>query len=205
MKKMQFKSTYGFYPIVDDYHWLERLLPQGVKTIQLRIKDMSDAQLREQIRQSIEYAKAFDCQLIINDYWEMALEYGAEYLHLGQEDLDVADIKAIQNSGAKLGVSTHSLEELDRALSLDPDYIALGPIYETTLKKMKWDPQGLEKISQWKSKISCPLIAIGGITFERAGDVLKAGADSIAVVSDVLYHQHPEMRARQWLGLFENR
>lgn len=200
---MRFDGIYGFYPIVDDYHWLERLLPQGVKTIQLRIKDLPPTQLKEQIKQSVQYAKAFDCQLIINDHWQLAIESGASYLHLGQEDLVEADLTAVRDAGIQFGISTHDEQELAVAVDLRPAYIALGPIYKTTSKKVKWLPQGLEKIKIWKEKINCPLIAIGGITLDRAVDVLTAGAQSIAVVSDVIYHQHPENRAKQWLELLK--
>ncbi len=202
---MKTQGIYGFYPIVDSTEWVARLLPLGVKTIQLRIKDRPLEEVRQPIREAIVLAKKYECQLVINDYWRLALEYGAEFIHLGQEDLEEADKDLIQKSGVKLGISTHNHEELTRALTWHPDHIALGPVYETTLKVMSYAPQGLERVGIWKNKIHCPLIGIGGITLERAPLVLDAGADVIAVVSDVVFNPNPEQRIEQWLELFHRR
>ena len=203
---MKTAGSHGFYPVVDDVRWVRRLLPLGVQTIQLRIKERSEAEVRRQIREALAIAADHDgCQMIVNDYWRAAIREGAAWLHLGQEDLAGADLVAIRAAGIRLGVSTHSPEELADALDARPDYVALGPIYETTLKKMPWSPQGLERIGEWKARLPCPLVAIGGITLERAPAVLAAGADSIAVVSDVLRAPDPDGRARAWLDLFRER
>ncbi len=202
---MRTDGVFGFYPIVDSYNWVARLLPLGVKTIQLRIKDKSVAEVTGPIRDAIALARRYDCQLVINDYWQVALELGADFIHLGQEDIDNADKNTIQKSGVKLGLSTHTGDELARALTWTPDHIALGPIYETTLKAMRYQPQGLERLGKWKARISCPLIGIGGITLERAPLVLDAGADVIAVVTDVVFNPNPEARVEQWLQLFSKR
>ncbi len=188
-----------FYPIVPDYTWLARIVPHGIKTIQLRLKDVSHSGILEQIQSSLKLCREHNCQLIVNDYWREAIQLGADYIHLGQEDLEAADLSAIKAANLKVGLSTHSHEELDTAIAAEPDYIALGPVYETTLKKMKWAPQGLERISEWKAKVNCPLVAIGGITLERSPDVWAAGADSIAVVTDVLANPEPEKRVTEWL------
>ncbi len=201
---MRTDGIYGFYPIVDSYDWLVRLLPLGVKTIQLRIKDKNDDDVRDQLHDAISLARTYKCQLVINDYWRLALDLGAEFIHLGQEDLDDADKEIILNSGIKLGISTHTNRELDRALSWPHDHVALGPVYETTLKQMRYSPQGLERIGVWKKRVDCPLIAIGGISLERAPKVLAAGADAIAVVTDVVFNPKPEARVEQWIKLFEN-
>lgn len=189
-----------FYQIVDGAHWLERFLPLGLKLVQLRVKDMPDTALRAEISMSLDLCKKAGATLIINDFWEQAIDLGAHYIHLGQEDLAEADLPAIRRAGIKVGISTHSDEELETALSAAPDYVALGPIYPTILKKMVWAPQGLEKIGIWKQRISCPLIAIGGITLERAPGVYAAGADTICVVTDVLRHDDPEQRLSDWLA-----
>jgi len=140
--------------------------------------------------------------LIINDHWKLAIDSGCNYIHLGQEDLDNADMPAIRRAGLNLGISTHNEAELDRALTFDPDYIALGPIYPTILKQMPWAPQGLERISKWKKKIAdIPLVAIGGLNIERAPGVVAAGADSLAVVTDITLNNDPEARVREWLKL----
>jgi thiamine-phosphate pyrophosphorylase len=190
-----------FYPIVPDVDWLARLVPLGVRTIQLRLKDASEPEVRRQILASLEICIRHDCQLIVNDYWRHAIALGADYIHLGQEDLAEADVPTIKAAGAKLGISTHTPEELDIALAAEPDYVALGPIYETKLKAMRYPPQGLDRIGEWKARIgSLPLCAIGGITPERAPGVHGAGADSVAVITDFFTHPDPEARVRQWLA-----
>jgi thiamine-phosphate pyrophosphorylase len=194
-----------FYPIVPDVTWLRRLLPQGIKTVQLRIKDATAESVREQISTSIELTREAGCQLIVNDYWQEAIEAGADYIHLGQEDLAAADLSAIKKTGIRIGISTHDHMELETALMADPDYIALGPIFETKLKTMKWAPQGLERVREWKMRIGAlPLVAIGGITPERAGGVLAAGADSIAVITDFITAPHPESRVKLWMEWAES-
>jgi thiamine-phosphate pyrophosphorylase len=189
-----------FYLIVDDSSWLRRLLPLGIKLVQLRIKDRPLQELREQIIEAKALCARAGASLIVNDYWQVALDEGCDFVHLGQSDLDDADVPALKQAGVRLGISTHSQEELERALSFAPDYIALGPVYPTTLKEMPWAPQGLQRVSEWKRRIApIPLVAIGGLTVERLPDVFAAGADSAAVVSDVLRHPAPEARAAEWL------
>ena len=189
-----------FYLIVDDAAWLERLLPQGVRLAQLRLKDRSEPELQAQVRRAKGLCDAAQAQLIVNDHWRLAIEEGCDYVHLGQGDLDGADLEAIRSAGLRLGVSTHDEAELDRALAGQPDYIALGPVYATLLlKTMPWAPQGLEKLGRWKARIGAiPLVAIGGLTPDRARAALAAGADSAAVLTDVLRHPDPEARAREW-------
>lgn len=192
-----------FYPIVPDTKWLARLLPQGLRLVQLRLKDQPGDVVRREIEAAIELCAAHDCQLVVNDYWREAIDAGADFVHLGQEDLAAADLKAIKDAGIKIGISTHSHEELELALGAAPDYVALGPVYPTLLKKMPWAPQGLARLTEWRSKVSCPLVAIGGITPERAPGVLEAGADSVAVITDIMTHQDPELRTGNWLAVTE--
>ena len=193
-----------FYPIVPDAHWLERLVPLGLRTIQLRAKDMTEKELRHQIAASMDICAAYNCQLIVNDYWQQAIEAGADFIHLGQEDLAGADLTAIGAAHLKLGISTHSDEELAIALAARPHYVALGPVYETKLKAMKWAPQGLDKVRLWKNKIGdLPLVGIAGITIERADGVIAAGAQSVAAITDFLTHPDPEKRVREWLSWAE--
>jgi thiamine-phosphate pyrophosphorylase len=189
-----------FYPIVPDVAWLKRLVPLGVRTVQLRVKDASAETIGAEISEAIEVCKRYRCQLIVNDYWREALALGADYVHLGQEDLAAADVSTIQGRGVRLGISTHSEEELAIALAAKPTYVALGPVYETRLKVMKWSPQGLDRVTRWKRAIgTLPLVAIGGITPERANHVITAGADSVAVITDFMTHADPEARIREWL------
>lgn len=189
-----------FYLIVDRAAWLPRLLPLGLKLVQLRAKDLAPDALRAEIAEALALCRASGATLVVNDFWREAIDLGADWIHLGQEDLAEADLPAIRRAGIRLGVSTHDHDELETALSADPDYVALGPIWPTTLKVMPFGPQGLDRIGEWKRRIGGrPLVAIGGITLERAPSVYAAGADSIAVVSDVLANRDPEARLSAWL------
>jgi thiamine-phosphate pyrophosphorylase len=190
-----------FYPVVPDAAWVARLARLGVKLIQLRMKDAHEDAIAPEVQASLAACRAASAELVVNDHWQAAIECGAGFVHLGQGDLETADVAAIRRAGLKLGLSTHSHDELDRALGHDPDYVALGPIYETTLKVMAFAPQGLARLGEWKSLAKRPLVAIGGITLERAPLVFQAGADCIAVVSDVVAHPDPERRVRDWLAL----
>lgn len=189
-----------FYPVVDSLDWVKRLTALGVGTIQLRAKDLNDAEALQIVSDALEITKGTPTKLVVNDYWRAAIVAGAEHLHLGQEDLASADLGEIRKAKLTLGVSTHDDAELDTALKANPDYVALGPIFFTTLKSMRFEPQGIPKITEWKKRIgSIPLVAIGGIKLEHAAEVFAAGADSIAVVSDVTQNADPDARVRAWL------
>jgi len=190
-----------FYPVVDNIKWVERLTKLGVGTIQLRAKDLNDADALQIVSDALAITKGTQAKLVVNDYWRAAIVAGAKYLHLGQEDLADADLRSIREAGLSLGVSTHDDAELEAALAAKPDYVALGPIFFTTLKSMRFAPQGVPKITDWKKRVGhIPLVAIGGIKFEHAAEIFAAGADSIAVVSDVTQNADPDARVRQWLG-----
>jgi len=191
-----------FYPIFDSAAWLARALPLGVKLAQLRIKEGDDAALRGAFRDGLALARAHGAALVVNDHWRLAIDEGAEWLHLGQEDLDTADLGAIRRAGLRLGVSTHDRAELDRALALAPDYIALGPVYPTILKRMKWREQGLDRLTEWKRLTGdIPLCAIGGMRVERAPGAFAAGADLVSAVTDITLNPDPEARLSAWLAV----
>jgi thiamine-phosphate pyrophosphorylase len=191
-----------FYPVVDSVAWVARLALLGVGTIQLRAKNLNDAEALQIVSDALEVIKGTDAKLVVNDYWRAAIVAGAQHLHLGQEDLADADLGAIREAKLTLGISTHDDEELATALRAKPDYIALGPIFPTTLKSMRFAPQGIPKIAEWKKRVGdIPLVAIGGIKLEHAAEIFAAGADSIAVVSDVTQNPDPDARVRAWLGL----
>jgi thiamine-phosphate pyrophosphorylase len=190
------------YPVVDSSAWVERMLSVGVQLVQLRIKERSAADIRAEIREAQALCRREGAQLVVNDHWLLAMAEGCDFVHLGQGDLDTADVPALRRAGVRIGISTHSPQELARALALTPDYVALGPIYPTVLKVMPWSPQGLERITEWKSRIGeTPLVAIGGLTVERLPGVFDAGADAAAVVNDIVSNLHPETRAREWLAV----
>jgi thiamine-phosphate pyrophosphorylase len=189
-----------FYPVVDTVAWVARLALLGAGTIQLRAKGLNDSEALHVVTDALEMIRGTPARLVVNDYWRAAIIAGAKHLHLGQEDLVDADLKAIRTAGLTLGISTHDDAELETALRATPDYIALGPIFPTTLKSMRFAPQGIPKITEWKKRIgSIPLVAIGGIKLEQASAIYAAGADSIAVVSDVTQNAEPDARVRAWL------
>lgn len=189
-----------FYPIFDSADWVARAATLGVRLVQMRIKDRPVPFLRDEIAGTLDLCRREGVTLVINDHWRLAIDLGADWLHLGQEDLDSADIPAIRRAGLKLGVSTHDRAELDRALGLAPDYIALGPIYPTILKEMKWTEQGLERLTEWKRLIGdIPLCAIGGMSVARAQGAFAAGADTVAAVTDITLNEDPDARIREWL------
>ncbi|HMY58853.1 MAG TPA: thiamine phosphate synthase [Pseudomonadota bacterium] len=193
-----------YYLIVDSFAWLLRLLPLGVKTVQLRIKNQPTDEIIRQTQQAMALCAQHGATLILNDYWQTAIDLGCDFVHLGQEDLAEADLAALRRATVRIGVSTHTPEELETALRARPDYVALGPIWPTLLKVMKYPPQGLARIGQWKKQIQAiPLVAIGGLTPDRAPLVLQAGADSACVVTDVLTHADPESRSKEWLRATE--
>ena len=188
-----------FYLIVDSADWIARLLPYGVKFIQLRVKDAPLPIVHREIARASTLCRAAGAVLVVNDFWQAAITLDCSWVHLGQEDLDTADLPAIRRAGLKLGVSTHDEAELERALALAPDYVALGPIYPTRLKAMRFAPQGLGRLAIWKARLgTIPLVGIGGISLERAPGVLAAGADVAAVVTDITLNDDPESRTRAW-------
>lgn len=193
-----------FYPLVPNSDWVARLASLGARLIQLRVKEQPDDIVRQQVRAAKSTCQSFGAQLVVNDHWRIALEEACDFVHLGQEDLATADLKALHRAGMRIGISTHDHDELDIAVAATPDYVALGPIYATALKQMPWGPQGLDRLGEWKRLLGkTPLVAIGGLTVERARLCLAAGADSVAVVGDVVAHHDPEMQARAWLTMTE--
>ena len=193
-----------FYLIVDSADWVARLVPLGVKLLQLRVKDSPEPVLRHEIRSAKAICDRHNCLLIINDHWQLAIEEGCTFVHLGQEDLETADRAEIGRAGVRLGLSTHDLAELEIAIAAQPDYIALGPIHSTILKKMKWAPQGPERLAIWRQRIGMiSLVAIGGLNPDRLHTVFAHGADSAAVVTDVTLSADPEARTRQWIKITE--
>jgi len=189
-----------YYLIVDDADFLERLVPLGVRLVQLRIKDRPEDDIRHQIMRAQTCCAAHGAQLVVNDYWRIALDLGCDFVHFGQEDMDTADFTALRRAGVRFGLSTHDEAELFRALDKGPAYVALGPVYPTLLKKMKWGPQGLERVRRWKQLAGrTPLVGIGGLVPERLPGLFEAGADSAAVVTDIKTAADPLARCQEWI------
>ncbi|MDF2786832.1 MAG: thiamine-phosphate pyrophosphorylase [Pantoea eucrina] len=176
----------GLYPVVDSVSWIERLLAAGVRTIQLRIKDLPDREAEDSVRKAIALGRRYRARLFINDYWRLAIAHQAYGVHLGQEDLEVADLQAIRQAGLRLGISTHDDAERKRAVALRPSYIALGHIFPTQTKQMPSAPQGVAQLQRHLPHLQgIPAVAIGGISLARVPEVLATGVGSIAVVSAI--------------------
>lgn len=195
-----------FYLIVGSADLLARLLPAGVRLVQLRAKDLPPDALRDEIARSRDICAAQGAQLVVNDHWQLALDLGCDAVHLGQEDMDSADLPALRRAGVAFGLSTHDEAELDRALREAPAYVALGPVWPTALKRMKWGPQGLARVAEWKRRAGAvPLVGIGGVTPDRLPALFAAGADSAAVVTDIARAPDPEARCRAWIAATRGR
>jgi hydroxymethylpyrimidine kinase/phosphomethylpyrimidine kinase/thiamine-phosphate diphosphorylase len=193
------------YPIVDRAAWLEQLLPLGIRTIQLRIKDLTGNRLETEIKKAIRIANSFHAQLFINDYWELAIRHQAYGVHLGQEDLDDADIKNIRTANLRLGISTHSYYELARAHAYHPSYFAFGPIFPTTSKIMSFAAQGLDKLQRIRRTLKTPLVAIGGINQDRIDDIINVGVDGVAMMSAITKSSDPIFTTNTLLKKFNRR
>lgn len=184
----------GLYPVVDGIIWIKRLLDLGVKTIQLRLKAgdwdtlsaTQKAQVTTTVKQAIALGRQYQARLFINDYWQLAIQHGAYGVHLGQEDIQSANLDAIADAGLRLGISTHHMAEVNVALGISPSYIALGHIFATQTKDMPSSPQGLVALEQQVKQLGdYPTVAIGGIDINKVPQVLMTGVPSIAAVSAI--------------------
>ncbi|MFN3568639.1 MAG: thiamine phosphate synthase [Polaromonas sp.] len=186
----------GLYAVVDSAAWVARVVAAGVRTVQLRIKDAEGAEhrdfVRQQIRESIQAATAAGAQLFINDHWQLAIAEGAYGVHLGQEDLHIADLAAIKQAGLRLGISTHAYWEVCRAWALQPSYIACGPIHPTKAKAMPWLPQGNTNLSYWCTLLPLPVVGIAGMDVARTQQAAACGADGVALISAITAAPSPE-------------
>jgi hydroxymethylpyrimidine kinase/phosphomethylpyrimidine kinase/thiamine-phosphate diphosphorylase len=196
-------TAIGLYPIVDRASWLERLLPQGVTSIQLRIKDLQGEQLEREIQDAIKIANKYHARLFINDYWQLALRHRAYGVHVGQEDIDDVDMPALANAGIRLGISTHNYWEVAHALAYKPSYIAIGTIFPTTSKPMTQPPQGIKSLARWCRTLNYPLVAIGGINEQNLQSVLTTGVDGVSVISAIRDAENPEATAKKWIMSFQ--
>lgn len=206
-KRLLFPATtpgkIGFYPIFERASWLERLLPLGVPTVQLRIKDLQGQALEDEIVAGIKLCEKHGARLFVNDYWQLAIKHGAYGVHLGQEDLaslGTDELRQIADAGLRLGVSTHCYWEVARALALRPSYMAIGPVYATQTKEMAFGPQGLDALRRWQRSLPGPLVAIGGIKLERLEEVQACGPEGIAVITAITLAKDPEQATKEWLA-----
>ncbi|HEX4044891.1 MAG TPA: bifunctional hydroxymethylpyrimidine kinase/phosphomethylpyrimidine kinase [Gammaproteobacteria bacterium] len=257
----------GFYPIVDSWAWVEKLIRAGVRTIQLRVKDGQSSHSQEPLlkntsafasplvgeadavrrrvrggtrrntphpdplpqgeresshegsvtecstphpdplpqgeredekRHLIALAKQQGVRLFINDDWRLALAEGAYGVHLGQSDLVDVDWHALRQAGIRVGISTYSYADFARARAIRPSYVGIGPVYPTTSKQINKPPVGLERLRQYCQLLDCPVVAIGGINWERLPGVLATGIAGVAVISAVTKAEDPLGEVRRW-------
>ncbi|GAB2653416.1 thiamine phosphate synthase [Vibrio panuliri] len=210
------ETQLGLYPVVDNVEWVEKLLKLGIKTIQLRVKDPNVPDLEQQIIDVIELGKRHQAQVFINDYWQLAVKHRAYGVHLGQEDLEVANISQLHRADIRLGLSTHGYYELLRIVQLKPSYIALGHIFPTTTKQMPSKPQGLVRLALYQALINTipkvntecqfgyPTVAIGGIDLTNAEQVWRCGVTSLAVVRALTQAESPQDVIRQFDDIMQS-
>lgn len=186
-------ATPGIYPIVDRLDHLRLLMQAGARLIQLRMKSEEftpeiDRQIQEAVRISQDFPKA---QLMINDYWQSAVDHGAYGVHLGQEDVLTADLKSIQRAGLRLGLSSHCYWEVARAVTIAPSYVACGPIFPTRAKAMPWIAQGVDNLRYWVKKIPHPVVGIGGVNADNLNAIRLTGCASAAVIQAIVSDPNP--------------
>ncbi len=203
-KFIETDARVGLYPVIDSIEWLKKLLPLGVKSVQLRIKNKQGLALENEIEESIKLAQKYQAKLFINDYWEHAVRYSAYGVHLGQADLNTADINIIRKANLRLGISTHCYYEVARAHSLKPSYIACGPVFETTSKIMPFPPLGISQLCRLRKTLNYPLVAIGGISVDKINAVIQTGVAGIAMISAITRAQDPIATTKKLLIMINN-
>lgn len=194
----------GLYAVLPDAAWVGRMARAGVPTVQLRFKSDDPAAVQREVDIAVEAVRGTGARLFINDHWQAAIRAGAYGVHLGQEDIDAADLDAIRSEGLRLGLSTHGYAEMLRVDRLSPSYIAMGAVYPTNLKVMPTVPQGPGRLAMYARLMrDHALVAIGGIDAARLPEVLASGVGSVAVVRALVAAPQPEAVAAQWQALID--
>lgn len=194
----------GLYAVLPDAAWVGRMARAGVPTLQLRFKSDDPAAVADEVRAAIDAVAGTQALLFINDHWQTAIDCGAYGVHLGQEDLAVANLEAIRTAGLRLGLSTHGYAEMLRADAYSPSYIAMGAVFPTTLKRMATAPQGTHRLAAYARLLrNYPLVAIGGIDLAALPAVLKSGVGSVAVVRALITAASPEAEATRFMQALE--
>jgi len=181
----------------------EKLAAAGVRLLQYRNKRASARELFESSKRLSALLMPQGVTFVVNDRADVALAAEASGVHVGQEDLGAEAARSVIGDGKLLGVSTHNLEQFKQAAATSADYVAVGPVFSTSTKANPDPVVGIELIRQVRSLTDKPIVAIGGITLERAAEVIRAGADSVAVISDILLAPDAGKRARQYVELLE--
>ena len=195
----------GIYPVVDRAYKLEALYQAGITTAQLRVKDMSGDVLENEIIESIRISEEYNARLFVNDFWELAIKHKAYGIHLGQEDIRDADIRTMYKANIRLGISTHTRDEIKIAEYIEPSYLAIGPIFETNSKKMVYNPVGIEDLKRWSKNVDYPIVAIGGINLDTIEQVVKTqAANGVAMIAGVLEEDEvSEKKTKALIEIFE--
>ena len=197
------QTPLGIYPIVDRAYKLKPLYEVGITTAQLRTKDaFTGKALEDEVMEAIKISEVFNARFFLNDFWELGIKHKAYGIHLGQEDIQKADVQAILDAGVRLGISTHTPKEIDIALDFEPSYLAIGPIYEPISKKLTYSLVGIEDLKHWAKNVEYPIVAIGGITIDNIETVARTyAASGIAMISDVL--ENGEISKERTLSLIK--
>lgn len=180
-----------------------QLVDAGVRLLQYRNKTASSRDLLESSKRLSGELMPRGVTFVVNDRVDVAALAGASGVHVGQEDLSVEEARAVVGRGKLVGVSTHNRAQFEQAAATSADYIAVGPIFSTYTKSNPDPVVGIEFIRQVRPLTDKPIVAIGGITLERATEVVRAGADSVAVISDILRATKPGELARQYVEVLE--
>ncbi len=196
----------GLYAVMPSAQWVRRVLDLGVTTVQLRVKDAPPDVLAAEIAASVAAGSAHGARVFINDHWREAIDAGAYGVHLGQEDVETADLAAIAAAGLRLGLSTHGYYEMLRALHFRPSYLAFGAVFPTATKTVATAPQGLARLARYKRLLDgvVPLVAIGGIDLTKLPSVLETGVGSAAVVSAITGADDPAVAVAALERIFAN-
>jgi thiamine-phosphate pyrophosphorylase len=181
----------------------QKLADAGVRLLQYRNKSASSRKLFESARRLSSQLTPQGVSFVVNDRADVASLVDASGVHVGQEDLGVEEARSVIGTGKLVGVSTHNLEQFERAAATSADYIAVGPVFSTSTKANPDPVIGIDFIRRVRALTGKPIVAIGGITLNRAAEVIRAGADCVAVSSDILLAPDPGKRARQFIELLE--
>jgi thiamine-phosphate pyrophosphorylase len=183
----------GLYGVMPDSDWVKRMVDAELPTVQLRFKSDDKSKIKKQIAQAVAAIEGSKTLLFINDYWQEAIDAGAYGVHLGQEDMQTADLEAIRIAGMRLGLSTHGYAEMVYADRFCPSYIAMGAVFPTPIKQMPTAPQGLGRIYEYAKLMShYPLVAIGGIDETSIHAVAQSGVGSVAVIRAITHAKDPK-------------
>ena len=180
---------------IDPFALAGACLRGGARLLQLRAKEVGGAEFLELTERTVAAAGEVGAIVIVNDRADIACMAGAGGVHVGQTDLPVPEARAIVGEHAIVGVSTHDREQIDEAISGEANYVAVGPVFLTASKDTGYTPRGLELV-RYAAGRGKPIVAIGGITLERAADVVAAGASALAVISDILVGDDAKGRVR---------